>query len=259
MSHPRPPLIQKAPRIDEHIERSIKEALRQRRVLLLAGNCWVDYRGRASSKLEPGERIVLIKEDGSVLVHRPCGYEAVNWQPPGCVFHSRVKNGVLQISAIRRQPPESIRMYFNRIYLLSALKLRDSGEFALHASEEDMQKAVLLEPSLLEEGFRPISFEKKVEPGFVDIYGIDSAGDFVVVEIKRNAAQRSAVLQLSRYVKAVRGTVNRKVRGVLAAPDLAKGTQQLLAALELSFRPLDPRKCAEILHKSRTRKLADFF
>ena len=150
-------------------------------------------------------------------------------------------------------------MYFNRVYLFSAMKLKDSGEFALHASEEDMQKAVLLEPSLLEEGFRPISFEKKVEPGFVDIYGIDREGDLVVVEIKRNAARRSAALQLSRYVKAVQGMVNRKVRGILAAPDIAKGTQQLLTALELSFKPLDPQECAEILDKSRTRKLADFF
>jgi hypothetical protein len=202
---------------------------------------------------------VLIKEDGSVLVHRPRGYEAVNWQPPGCIFHSRVRNGVLQISAIRRKPSESLHVFFNHVYLLSAMKLRDSGEFALHASEEDMQKAVLLEPSLLEEGFRPISFEKKVEPGFVDIYGIDSEGNFVVVEIKRNAARRSAVLQLSRYVEAVQGIVNRKVRGILAAPDVAKGTQQLLATLELGFKPLDPQKCAELLHKSRTRKLADFF
>jgi RecB family endonuclease NucS len=254
-----PALIQENPRVDEDLEQSIKEALSQRRVLLLAGNCWVDYRGRASSKLEPGERVVLIKEDGSVLVHRPCGYEAVNWQPPGCIFHSRVRNGILQISAIRRKPSESLRVFFDHVYLLSAMKLRDSGEFALHASEEDMQKAVLLEPSLLEEGFRPISFEKKVEPGFVDIYGIDSEGNFVVVEIKRNAARRSAVLQLSRYVEAVQGIVNRKVRGILAAPDIAKGTQQLLAALELGFKPLDPQKCAELLHKSRTRKLADFF
>ena len=259
MSSRRPVVIRENPPIDEDLERLIKTALSQRRVLLLAGNCWVDYRGRASSKLDPGERIVLIKEDASVLVHRPTGYEAVNWQPPGCVFHSRVKNGVLQISAIRRRPSESLRIYFNLVYLFSAMKLKDSGEFALHASEEDMQKAVLLEPSLLEEGFRPISFEKKVEPGFVDIYGIDREGDLVVVEIKRNAARRSAVLQLSRYVKAVQGMVNRKVRGILAAPDIAKGTQQLLAALELSFKPLDPQKCAEILDKSRTRKLADFF
>jgi RecB family endonuclease NucS len=247
------------PRIDKELENSIKEVLAKRKILLLIGNCWVDYKGRASSRLEPGERIVIIKEDGSVLVHRPTSYEAVNWQPPGCIFQSRVKDGVLQVTAIRRKPTESIRIYFNHIYLLSAMKLKDTGEFLLHASEEDMQKAVLLKPSIIEEGFKPISYEKKVEPGFVDVYGIDQEGKLVVVEIKRKTAGRNAALQLSKYVKAVQGIVNREVRGVLAAPNIAKGTQRLLATLGLSFKPLDPRKCAEILHKSQTRKLAEFF
>jgi len=252
-------LVLENPRIDEETQRSIKEALAQRKLLLLVGNCWVNYKGRASSKLEPGERIVIIKEDGSVLVHRPCGYEAVNWQPPGCIFQSHVKDRVLQITAVRRKPAESLRIYFDHIYLLSTLKLKDTGEFSLHASEEDMQKAVLLKPSIIEEGFKPISFEKKVEPGFVDVYGIDGEGKLVVVEIKRKTAGRNAALQLSRYVKAVQGIVNREVRGILAAPNIAKGTQTILVTLGLTFKPLDPRKCAEILHKSQTRKLADFF
>jgi hypothetical protein len=150
-------------------------------------------------------------------------------------------------------------MYFNRIYLLFAMKMEDTGEFSLHASEEDMQKAVLLKPSMIEEGFKPISFEKKVEPGFVDVYGIDEKGRLVVIEIKRKTAGRNATLQLSKYVKAVRGIVNREVRGILAAPSIAKGTQRLLASLGLTFKPIDPRKCAKILQKSQTRKLADFF
>jgi len=74
-------LVLENPRIDEETQRSIKEALAQRKLLLLVGNCWVNYKGRASSKLEPGERIVIIKEDGSVLVHRPCAYEAQLWLP----------------------------------------------------------------------------------------------------------------------------------------------------------------------------------
>jgi len=247
------------PAIHGETERVVKEALSQRKTLLLIGSCKVDYKGRANSRLELGERVVMIKEDGSVLVHRPSGYEAVNWQPPGCILHSRVKDGVLLLTAIRRTPAESLRIHFNGLYLIAAMKLRDTGDFSLYASEEDMQKAVLMKPSLIERGFRPISFEKKVEPGFVDVYGVDSEGKLVVVEIKRKAAGRDAVLQLSRYVKAVERIANRDVRGVLAAPDITKGTQKLLATLDLAFKPLDPRKCADILHESKVRKLADFF
>lgn len=259
MSNQKTTLILENPRIDNETVKAVKEALAQRKLILLIGNCSVDYKGRASSKLEPGERIVILKEDGSVLVHRPSGYEAVNWQPPGCFFQIRTKDNVLQITAVRRKPAESLRIHFNHISLLSTMKLKDAGEFSLHASEEDMQKAILLKPSMLEDGFRPVSFEKKVEPGFVDVYGMDKNGKFVVVEIKRRVAGRNAVLQLSRYVKAVQGVVNREVRGILAAPNIAKGTQTLLATLGLSFKLLDPRKCAEILHKAQTRKLADFF
>jgi hypothetical protein len=143
--------------------------------------------------------------------------------------------------------------------MVSALSLADSGEFSLYASEEDMQKAILLEPSLLEDGFKPISYEKKVELGFVDVYGVDNNGKLVVVEIKRKTAGKEAALQLARYIDAVKGKANREVRGILVAPNIAKDVQRLLATLGLEFRALDPKKCAETLRRSETKKLAEFF
>ena len=237
----------------------VKEALSKRKALIIVGNCWVDYHGRASSKLEPGERIVIFKEDGSVLVHRPVGYEPVNWQPPGCIFQTNASGKVLQVRAVRRKPHESVQISFDPVYLVAVLSLEDKGELALHASEEDMQKAILMEPSLVEDGFKPISYEKKVEPGFVDVYGVDKTGKFVVVEIKRKTASKDAALQLAKYVEAIRGLTNREVRGVLAAPNLAKGVQRLLETLGLDFKALDPRKCAEVLSKPETKRLAEFF
>jgi RecB family endonuclease NucS len=246
------------PTVEEAAE-FVRNALSERKALIIVGNCWVEYRGRASSKLEPGERIVIIKEDGSVLVHRPDGYEPVNWQPPGCLFQTRSADGVLEVKAVRRKPSESIRMFFDRVYLLSALSLVDEGKFSLYASEEDMQRAILLQPEILEPGFKPIAYEKKVEPGFVDIYGIDKDGKFLVVEIKRKTAGRQAALQLAKYVDSVKATVSREVRGVLVAPRLAKGVQRLLATLKLDFKALDPKRCAEVLSRPETRKLAEFF
>jgi RecB family endonuclease NucS len=237
----------------------VENTLSERKALIIVGNCWVEYRGRASSKLEPGERIVMIKEDGSVLVHRPAGYEPVNWQPPGCLFQTRVTKDVLEVRAVRRKPSESVKVFFDRVYLLSALNLIDRGKFSLYASEEDMQKAILLEPEILEQGFKPITYEKKVEPGFVDIYGTDKDGKFVVVEIKRKTAGKEAALQLAKYVDSVKASVSREVRGVLVAPRLAKGVQRLLVTLGLGFRALNPRKCAEVLSRPETRRLEEFF
>jgi RecB family endonuclease NucS len=237
----------------------IEKAFVQRRTLIVAGKCQVHYTGRAKSTLEPGERMLIIKEDGSLLVHRPVGYEPVNWQPPGSVFHVQTKEGTLEVHAVRQKPRESVRVSFDTVYMVSSLSLVDSGEFLLHASEDDMHRAILLKPSLLEEGFKPISYEKKVEPGFVDIYGVDKNGKLVVVEIKRKTAGREAALQLAKYIDSIKSKANRELRGILAAPSLAKDVQRLLVTLGLEFKALDPKKCAEVLKKAETTKLEAFF
>ena len=237
----------------------IGKAFAQRKTLIVAGNCHVHYAGRANSTLEPGERLLIIKADGSLLVHRPVGYEPVNWQPPGSIFHVQARENAIEVHAVRQKPRENVNVTFSSVYMVSALSLADSGEFLLHASEVDMHRAILLKPALLEEGFKPISYEKKVEPGFVDVYGVDKAGRLVVVEVKRKTAGKEAALQLAKYIDAIKVKANRELRGVLAAPSLCKDVQRLLVTLGLEFKALDPKKCAEVLKKAETAKLETFF
>jgi RecB family endonuclease NucS len=246
------------PKLAEAAE-AIEKALAQRRTLIVAGNCKVLYSGRAKSTLDPGERMLIIKEDGSLLVHRPVGYEPVNWQPSGSVFHVQTKADAVEVHAVRQKPRENVRVIFHEVFMVSALNLADLGEFSLYASEKDMHKAILLKPSLLEEGFKPISYEKKVEPGFVDVYGVDKNGRLVVVEVKRKTAGKEAVLQLSKYIDAIKGKADREIRGVLVAPSLGKDVQRLLVTLGLEFKALDPKKCAKVLNKTETTKLEKFF
>jgi len=254
----RPVVVYENPSLETAVE-TVKSATSGRKTLIVVGNCWVDYQGRASSTLEPGERIFIVKEDGSVLVHRSKGYEPVNWQPSGSVFYTTHRNGTLTIRAVRRKPRESITAHFDHVFLIVVLSLVDKGEFSLYASEEDMQRAILLRPSIVEEGLKPITYEKKVEPGFIDVYAVDTKGRMAIIEIKRKTAGKEAALQLAKYVDSVRSMVNREVRGVLVAPQLAKGVQKLLVTLGLDYRQLDPRKCAEIIRETETKKLVDFY
>ena len=246
MSAKRIPLVCKNPDVEEAINR-LNEAFNERKTVILVGNCWVKYRGRASSNLEPGERIVIIKEDGSVLVHRPKGYEPVNWQPPGCILQAYKDEEFLVVKAIKRKPRETVILFFDKIHLLLAFKLIDEGRFSLYASEEDMQKAILLNPSLIEDGFKPINYEKKVEPGFIDVYGIDKNGRMVVIEIKRRTAGKDAVLQLAKYIEALKSSISREIRGILVAPQITKEAQKLLISLKLNFKRIDPKKCSQLL------------
>ncbi len=238
---------------------AIEKALLQRRTLIVAGKCHVHYMGRAKSTLEPGERLLIIKEDGSLLVHRPVGYEPVNWQPAGSVFHVQTTEKELEVHGVRQKPRESVRVTFDQVYMVSALNLNDSGDFLLHATEDDMHRAILLKPELLEEGFKPISWEKKVEPGFVDIYGEDKNGKLVIVEVKRKTATKEAALQLAKYIEPIKAKINRELRGVLVAPSLGKDVQRILVTLGLEFKQLDPKKCAEVLKKEKNAKLETFF
>jgi len=257
MGRPRRQIVLENPQLEEAY-RAVKRGISRRRTLIIVGNCAVDYEGRASSKLEPGERIVLFKSDGSALIHRPRDYAPVNWQPPGSLFRTRLDGDRLKVRVFRRKESEVLEVDFESVLFVAVLNLADSGEFHLYASEEDMKQAILLQPSLLEEGFRPITSERPVEPGFIDILGVDSKDVLTVVEIKRKAANRDAVLQLKKYVNEFRLDSGRKVRGILVAPELARGAQKMLATLGLEFKALSPQKCAEVLKQQKGTRLTEF-
>ncbi|MCX8169361.1 MAG: endonuclease NucS [Candidatus Methanomethylicia archaeon] len=228
----------------------LKHGIENRNFIIIVGSCIVDYHGRASSTLSHGERVVIVKADGSIQIHRPKDVEPVNWQPPRCIFHVNLIGNELRLRAIRSKPREIIDISFDKILFIACFNLVDEGEFSLHASEIDMQKAIIMSPNLIEEGFKIISFEKHVEPGFIDLYGLDSIGRLVVLEIKRRTADKSAVLQLAKYVSEIKSrNPYREVRGILVAPSLSKSAQSLLHSLGLEFKRLNPKVCAKILNR----------
>jgi hypothetical protein len=139
--------------------------------------------------------------------------------------------------------------------LVVAVTLEDHGAFSLDASEEDMQKAIVVKPALIETGLRVIEYEKRVEPGFVDVHGIDSQGRLVVIELKRKSAGKEAILQLAKYVKAMSRMSRRPIRPVLVAPSIMRGTQRLLKATGIEYRRLDPKECAEVLEKLKEKRI----
>ena len=239
----------------------LKSSLEKKLTILIIASCRVVYRGRASSTLELGERIIMIKSDGSLQIHRPWDVTPVNWQPPGCLFHVDFINGSLRLRAVRKKPHEMVDIFLERVFLSVSMNLIDEGDFSLYASERDMQKAVRLHPELVESGLKIIDFERHVEPGFIDLYGVDSSGRLVVLELKRRVADKSAILQLSKYVSEVRRRYGfKEVRGILVAPELSKGLQPLLLSLGLEFKRLDPKKCMSILKKnSRNIKITEYF
>lgn len=226
---------------------AIRDGIRNGELIILIGSVKVDYYGRARSKLGVGERLVILKPDGVLLIHRPRGHSPVNWQPSGSRFEVKCLGDALILDAERSAPLERVTLIFDRIELLILSKLRDKAEFSLYVDEHDIRDAIVLEPELLEEGFRVITKEKRLPSGFVDLFGVDKDGRLTVVEIKKGVAGKEAILQLKRYVNALKGEEEADIRGIVLASGLARGCQSLIESLGLEFKRVNPRKCHDAL------------
>ena len=57
---------------------------------LVIARCSVDYVGRLTAHLPLATRLLLVKADGSVLVHSDGGsYKPLNWMSPPCTLAAR--------------------------------------------------------------------------------------------------------------------------------------------------------------------------
>jgi len=255
---PQRQLVLENPSLKE-AEKAVKGGVSRHRTVIMAGECTVDYNGRASSKLGPGDRVALLKPDGSALVHRPRDYSPVNWQPAGSIFRTRLTEDGLAVRVYRRKENESMEIVFTSLSLVAVLDLVDAAEFSLYASERDMQEAILFKPEILEEGFRPMTKEMPVDPGFIDIIGYDGENRLVVVEIKRVKASKDAVRQLKKYMDVMDLDESRPVRAMLVAPELAQGADKLLKEYGYEFKPLTPQACSDVLREKKNKPLTAFF
>lgn len=258
MEAPERQIVLEDPSLEEALI-AIKSGISRHRTVITTGVFTVDYDGRASSRLEKGQRIAIFKPDGSALIHRPRDYSPVNWQPSGSLFSTKLKDDVLEVKVYRRKERETMRVFFTEFSLVAVLDLIDVGGFTLYATEKDMQEAILFKPELLEEDFRPIMKEKAVDPGFIDILGYDKNNVLTVIEIKRNKATKEAVEQLKKYVDVIDLDERRQIRAILVAPDIAKNAQIKLKLYGYEFKSLTPQTAAVVLKQKKGTPLTAFF
>ena len=233
----------------EQARLEIVKGIDARKMIVIVAKCAVAYSGRTGSDLGDGVRLVILKEDGCVLVHRWKDYQPVNWQPSGCVFQVRMDDDHLIVKAVRPNPLETLTLTIEKIDFLGTFVLEDDAAFVLHSSEEEMQKAILVHPGLIEEGLKIVDFEKKVPPGFVDVYAVDSKGNTVVIEIKKDPAGAPVIKQLTEYLKHIHPAEGKKLRPIIVAPSLAKGALPVMRRLGIEFKPLTLQKSLETLQR----------
>ena len=226
-------------------------------MLILAGDCMVDYRGRARSFLDWGERVIMIKQDGNVIVHQPIMREPVNWQPAGSKTSFNVnKENHLIIRCSHTQPPEKMKIIFRKIQFVTVTLLHDRAEQIISGMETDVVNEIISNPCIVEEGLRISKREKHVKSGTIDLFGYDIEHTPVVIEVKRSLATISAVHQLRMYVNDIKKDKKEaNVRGILCAPRVPDMVKNLLADYDLEWKEVERNI---ILHDDFQSKLKDF-
>lgn len=243
------------PRLGDGAE-AIESAVRLKRLVTVVGECRVDYRDRASSTLGWGERLLMIKEDGAILVHRPRGCEPTNWQPPGCMLTIKLLEGEVEVRAVRRAPRELLSVVFRSFKMVASFKLQDLAEFEMYASEEDLYDIIRSDPEIIEPGLRIVSEQRGLGGGVADFTCRDSMGRYVVVEVKRRRADLEAVKQAYKYVAEMRRS-RPDIRSILVAPGIGRGARRLAASLGVEFVQIDLRSIGRSLRARRVSSLDD--
>jgi len=186
---------------------------------LIVARCEVRYSGRLSAVLPEALRLLMIKSDGSVMVHADTGgFKPQNWMTPPTVIEEDGEPPV-RIVVRKRAGASEDRLDITITEVVSDL-IHDMGEAAAlekDGVERDLQEELAAAPHWCGEGFRLVRREWPTDIGPVDLMCRDGGDAWVAVEIKR-VATIDAVEQLTRYLERIRlDPALAGCRGVLAA------------------------------------------
>jgi endonuclease len=184
---------------------------------LLVARCEVRYSGRLNAVLPEAVRLLIFKEDGSVLVHDDAGgYKPLNWMT--APTHVEQEGDTLTVRKLKTDDVLEIRL----ADVLSDV-VHDMGESAAlqkDGVERDLQEELAAAPAALGEDLTLVKREWSTEVGPVDLMCRDESGEWVAVEIKR-IGTIEAVEQLTRYLGFIREDPAKSAcRGILAAQKL---------------------------------------
>ncbi|MGC9130836.1 MAG: endonuclease NucS [Pyrobaculum sp.] len=221
---------------------------KRRGVVVVVGVCEVSYTGRAAAALGPGRRLLILKRDGTLLLHEAEKAQPKIWNPPGSSTAAYVEGGVLVVKSVRSRPFETVRVVFRQVDFVAAFDVGTS-ELALVGTESDVVEALVRNPSIIEEGLEVVGVEVPTDVGHIDILARDRGGRYVIIEVKRDVATHDAVFQLARYVELYRRK-GHEVRGVLVASDISSTALEYLKRYDLEFVKVNPRELTVSTNKN---------
>ena len=175
---------------------------------LIVARCEVRYTGRLNAVLPLSTRLLILKADGSVLVHADAGgFKPLNWMTPPTVIEEDGETLVVRKRAGKTEDRLEITIH----ELLSDVTHDMGGEVAAlekDGVERDLQELLAERPDVLGEELRLVRREWPTDIGPVDLMCRDADDGWVAVEIKR-VGTIDAVEQLSRATSSASASIPR--------------------------------------------------
>ncbi len=189
---------------------------------LIVARCSAVYSGRLDTVLPEALRLLMIKADGSVMIHADAGgYRPLNWMTPPTVIEE--EPGRLVVRKRAGASEDRLQIELHEVLSDSTHAMdppaADAG-LTKDGVEAHLQELLAAAPEWCGEGFRLVRREWPTDIGPVDLMCRDRLDGWVAVEIKRIAGIE-AVEQLTRYLERIRSDPElAECRGVLAAQQI---------------------------------------
>jgi endonuclease len=194
-------------------------------VRIVVARCQIDYAGRLTAHLPMATRVLMIKADGSVLVHSDGGsYKPLNWMSPPCTFREgTTEDGRPEWTVTAAKTDDTLRILLEEVHSDSSHDLGVDPGLQKDGVEKHLQELLAEHPASLSEGLSLVRREYMTAIGPVDLMCRDADGLSVAVEIKRRG-DIDGVEQLTRYLDLLNRdpALTRKgaVRGIFAAQEI---------------------------------------
>src|SRR3954469_1826914 len=204
---------------------------------LIVARCSVEYSARLTAHLPEALRLIMLKADGSVLVHADAGgYKPLNWMTPP----TAVIEGDDTIAVRKVKGDDALEITLHEVVSdVTHVMDFDADRLSKDGVEADLQVALAEAPHFCGEGFRLLRREWPTDIGPVDLMCRDDADGWVAVEIKR-VGTIDAVEQLTRYLERIRtDPAMAECRGILAAQEIKPQAKVLAESRGIGWVEVD--------------------
>jgi len=191
-------------------------------VRLVVARCQIDYAGRLTAHLPMATRVLMLKGDGSVLVHSDGGsYKPLNWMSPPCTLKEGIaEDGRPEWTVSAAKSEDTLRILIDEVLHDTSHDLGIDPGLQKDGVEKHLQELLAEHPATLSAGLTLVRREFPTAIGPVDLMCRDAGGLSVAVEIKRRG-EIDGVEQLTRYLDLLNRdpllTEKGAVRGIFAA------------------------------------------